>query len=68
MALNHGDQVGLLTFSDEIHGYVPPGGGSGHMNRLLHESVQSLSAARREPLRPAFWYCGPSAASGRWWC
>lgn len=36
IALSHGDQVGLLAFSDEIHAYVPLGGGRHHVNRLLH--------------------------------
>jgi uncharacterized protein (DUF58 family) len=36
VALRQGDTVGLITFSDEIHGYVPPRGGRQQMNRLLH--------------------------------
>jgi uncharacterized protein (DUF58 family) len=36
VALKRGDQVGLLCFSDHIHRFVPPAGGSGHTNRLLH--------------------------------
>ncbi len=36
VALSHGDSVGLLCFSDEIHCYVPPTGGMRQMNRLLH--------------------------------
>lgn len=36
VALTHGDAVGLLCFSDEIHCYVPPTGGMRQMNRLLH--------------------------------
>lgn len=38
VALKRGDSVGLVCFSDEIHSYVPPKGGAGHMNRLLHAS------------------------------
>ena len=38
VALRQGDSVGMLTFSDEIHGYVPPQGGMNQMNRLLHAS------------------------------
>lgn len=37
VALSHGDQVGLMTFSDEVHGFVPPEGGKRQLNRLLHE-------------------------------
>lgn len=36
VALARKDQVGLLCFSNELHTFVPPKGGSGQMNRLLH--------------------------------
>lgn len=36
VALRQGDAVGILTFSDEIHEFVPPRGGMRQMNRLLH--------------------------------
>lgn len=36
VALSRKDQVGLLCFSDEVHTFVPPKGGSSQMNRLLH--------------------------------
>ncbi|MFK7735463.1 MAG: DUF58 domain-containing protein [Pirellulaceae bacterium] len=36
VALDQGDSVGMLCFSDEIHTYVPPKGGRKQMNRLLH--------------------------------
>ncbi len=38
VALRQGDQAGVITFSDTIHGYVPPRGGMQQMNRLLHAS------------------------------
>jgi len=38
VALRQGDSVGLIPFSDEIHGYVPCRGGMRQMNRLLHAS------------------------------
>jgi uncharacterized protein (DUF58 family) len=38
VALSHGDSVGLLCFSDEVHGFVPPTSGMHQMNRLLHAS------------------------------
>jgi uncharacterized protein (DUF58 family) len=38
VALRHGDSVGLICFSDEIHAYVPPRSGMNQMNRLLHAS------------------------------
>jgi uncharacterized protein (DUF58 family) len=36
VALRQGDQAGMVLFSDEIHGFVPPRGGMHQMNRLLH--------------------------------
>lgn len=36
VALRRSDQVGLLCFSDRIHSFVPPAGGRGQTNRLLH--------------------------------
>ncbi len=38
VALQKGDSVGLICFSDEIHNFVPPRGGMSQMNRLLHAS------------------------------
>jgi uncharacterized protein (DUF58 family) len=38
VALRQRDSVGMITFSDEIHGFVPPASGMNHMNRLLHAS------------------------------
>jgi uncharacterized protein (DUF58 family) len=38
VALHQGDAVGLLCFSNEIHTFVPPRGGTSQMNRLLHAS------------------------------
>jgi uncharacterized protein (DUF58 family) len=36
VALRQGDQVGLLCFSDRVLRFVPPEGGRGQTNRLLH--------------------------------
>ena len=36
VALRQGDTVGTISFSDEIHSFVPPRGGMNQMNRLLH--------------------------------
>ena len=36
VALNRGDSVGLVTFSDAVHSSVPARSGSGQMNHLLH--------------------------------
>ncbi|OHB66224.1 MAG: hypothetical protein A2V70_20350 [Planctomycetes bacterium RBG_13_63_9] len=38
VALRQGDSVGMVSFSDEIHSFVPPRGGMQQMNRLLHAS------------------------------
>ena len=38
VALSRSDSVGLICFSDQIHSFVPPRGGSQQMNRLLHAS------------------------------
>lgn len=38
IALRRGDSVGLLCFSDRIHSFVPPRGGSRQMNHLLRAS------------------------------
>ena len=38
IALERGDSVGLITFSDRIHSFVPARSGRSHMNQLLHAS------------------------------
>jgi uncharacterized protein (DUF58 family) len=38
VALNRGDAVGMIAFSDEIHSFIPPRAGANQMNRLLHAS------------------------------
>jgi uncharacterized protein (DUF58 family) len=38
VALDQGDAVGLVCFSDRIHTYVPPRSGMNQMNQLLHAS------------------------------
>ncbi|MEK6238300.1 MAG: DUF58 domain-containing protein, partial [Planctomycetales bacterium] len=58
VALSHGDQVGLLTFSDEVHGFVPPGSGRGHINRLLHESFNRFPRFVESRYDRAFLYLG----------
>jgi len=35
VALQQGDSVGMICFSDKIHAYIPPRGGGSQMNRLL---------------------------------
>ncbi|MFT5523861.1 MAG: hypothetical protein ACI9HK_001810 [Pirellulaceae bacterium] len=36
VALQKGDSVGMICFSDQVHAYVPPRGGMNQMNQLLH--------------------------------
>ena len=48
VALIRGDQVGVLAFSDTIKAYVPPGGGSRRINRIVH-SVHNLFPELVEP-------------------
>ncbi|MCA9213514.1 MAG: DUF58 domain-containing protein [Planctomycetales bacterium] len=38
IALERGDSVGLITFSHQIHSFVPARSGRSHMNQLLHAS------------------------------
>ncbi|HVA44814.1 MAG TPA: DUF58 domain-containing protein [Pirellulales bacterium] len=56
VALAHGDSVGLLTFSDEIHNYVPPSGGMHQMNRLLHASFDRFPRLVESRYDQAFLY------------
>jgi len=42
VALARKDQVGLMCFSNEVHTFVPPKGGSGQMNRLLHAAYDQF--------------------------
>ena len=68
VALRQGDSVGLIAFSDEIHGFVPPRGGMNQMNRLLHASFDRFPgwSNRATTWRSATW--PRTAASGRWSC
>lgn len=36
VALRQGDSVGVVCFSDRVHSFVPPRGGAGQLNQLLH--------------------------------
>lgn len=56
VALSHGDSVGLLSFSDEIHNYVPPSGGMRQMNRLLHASFDRFPRLVESRYDQAFLY------------
>jgi uncharacterized protein (DUF58 family) len=56
VALRQGDSVGLLAFSDEIHGYVPPRGGMAQMNRLLHAAFDRFPRLVESRYDQAFRY------------
>jgi uncharacterized protein (DUF58 family) len=58
VALNHGDSVGLLCFSDEVHTYVPPVGGMRQMNRLLHATFDRFPQLVESRYDQAFVYLG----------
>ena len=49
-AQQHGDRVGLVTFTDEVRGFVPPGTGPAQMTRLN----DALYAVRPEYVEPDF--------------
>jgi uncharacterized protein (DUF58 family) len=56
VALRQGDSVGLLSFSDEIHGFVPPRGGMNQMNHLLHASFDRFPRLVESRYDEAFLY------------
>lgn len=56
VALRQGDSVGMISFSDEIHGFVPPGGGMNQMNRLLHASFDRFPQLTESRYDQAFRY------------
>jgi uncharacterized protein (DUF58 family) len=58
VALRQGDSVGMLTFSDEIHNYVPLRGGMNQMNRLLHASYDRFPQLTESRYDLAFRYLG----------
>ncbi len=56
VALRQGDSVGLICFSDELHGFVPPAGGLNQMNRLLHASFDRFPRMVESRYDEAFLY------------
>ncbi|NUQ65041.1 MAG: DUF58 domain-containing protein [Pirellulales bacterium] len=56
VALRQGDSVGLLAFSDEIHGYIPPRGGMAQMNRFLHAAFDRFPRLVESRYDEAFRY------------
>ncbi len=56
VALDQGDSVGMLCFSDRVHTYVPPSGGRRHMNRLLHAGFNQFPRLVQSRYDEAFLY------------
>lgn len=56
VALSHGDAVGMISFSDVIHGFVPPKSGLSQMNRLLHASFNRFPELVESRYDEAFLY------------
>ncbi len=56
VALHQGDDVGLLCFSDRIHRYLPPQGGSSQMNRLLQATFDQFPRMVESRYDEAFLY------------
>ena len=48
--------MGLVSFSDEIHSYIPPRGGMRQMNRLLHASFDRFPRLVESRYDQAFFY------------
>ncbi len=47
VAVRQGDRVGLLAYADGVQRWIPPGGGRGHVARLVH-ALHDLHAERVE--------------------
>lgn len=56
VALAQGDEVGMLCFSDQIHSYLPPRGGSSQMNRLLQAGFDQFPRMVESRYDDAFLY------------
>jgi len=56
VALQKGDSVGLICFSDQIHTFVPPRGGMNQMNKLLHAAFDRFPQLVESRYDQAFLY------------
>lgn len=54
VALQQGDSVGLICFSDKIESYVPMRGGLSQMNRLLHAGFDRFPSMKQTNYDDAF--------------
>ncbi|WP_237607509.1 DUF58 domain-containing protein [Roseimaritima sediminicola] len=56
VALEQGDSVGMLCFSDTIHAYIPPRGGKAQMNRLIQAGFDQFPRLVESRYDEAFLY------------
>ena len=56
VALEQGDSVGMLCFSDTIHAYIPPRGGKNQMNRLIQAGFDQFPRLVESRYDEAFLY------------
>ncbi|TWU41753.1 DUF58 domain-containing protein [Novipirellula artificiosorum] len=56
VALSQGDAVGMLCFSDTIHAFIPPRGGSSQMNRLIQAGFDQFPRLVESRYDQAFLY------------
>ena len=56
VALRRGDSVGLITFSNKVHNFIPPKAGVKHINRLLHATFDQSATHVESRLDEAFLY------------
>ena len=56
VALDQGDSVGMITFSDRVHKFVPPSGGKKQMNRILHAGFNQFPNLVQSRFDDAFLY------------
>lgn len=56
IALNQGDYVSILAFSDDIHAYVPPGQGLSHLQRIIQQVYTLQSKTVESNFAKAFHY------------
>ncbi|MCA9193432.1 MAG: DUF58 domain-containing protein [Planctomycetales bacterium] len=56
VALQQGDSVGMICFSDQVHTYVPPTSGKRQMNRILHAGFNQFPRLVQSRFDEAFLY------------
>lgn len=56
VALDQGDSVGMVCFSDKVHKFVPPAGGKKQMNRILHAGFNQFPRLVQSRFDDAFLY------------